>query len=83
MIHQLGAFEQVDLGNGTIVEKVGLYALTEVGNIGTVKWDITLCLLLAWVIVCGCLVKGIKSSGKVGCQANDQALKIHIYVNTY
>ena len=41
------------------------YALTEFGNIGEIKWDITLCLLLSWVIVCLCLIKGIKSSGKV------------------
>lgn len=41
------------------------YALTDPGNIGAIKWDITLCLLLSWVVVFGCLVKGIKSSGKV------------------
>lgn len=32
---------------------------------GDFKWDITLCLLLAWIVVFVCLVKGIKSSGKV------------------
>jgi len=41
------------------------YALTDLGNIGNIKWDITLCLLLSWMIVFACLVKGIKSSGKV------------------
>jgi len=41
------------------------YALTELGNIGYIKWDITLCLLLSWIVVFACLVKGIKSSGKV------------------
>jgi len=41
------------------------YALTEFGNIGDIKWDITLCLLLSWIVVFACLVKGIKSSGKV------------------
>jgi len=41
------------------------YALTDPGNIGNIKWDITLCLLLSWIIVFACLVKGIKSSGKV------------------
>jgi len=41
------------------------FALSEPGNIGMIKWDITLCLLLSWTIVCLCLIKGIKSSGKV------------------
>ena len=49
--------------NGT--ETTATYALTELGNIGTIKWDITLCILLSWFIVFGCLAKGIKSSGKV------------------
>ncbi|XP_054769988.2 sodium- and chloride-dependent neutral and basic amino acid transporter B(0+)-like [Lytechinus pictus] len=32
---------------------------------GTVSWELALCLLLAWIIVFLCLVKGVKSSGKV------------------
>ncbi|XP_076468200.1 sodium- and chloride-dependent taurine transporter-like [Babylonia areolata] len=32
---------------------------------GTVKWDLALCLLLAWGLVYFCIWKGIKSSGKV------------------
>ncbi|KAH3838912.1 sodium- and chloride-dependent taurine transporter-like isoform X5 [Dreissena polymorpha] len=32
---------------------------------GVVKWDLCLCLLLAWVIVYFCIWKGIRSSGKV------------------
>ena len=46
-------------------EVTNMYALTELGNIGEIKWDITLCLLLSWLIVMACLAKGIKSSGKV------------------
>ncbi|KAK0063123.1 sodium- and chloride-dependent glycine transporter 2 [Biomphalaria pfeifferi] len=34
-------------------------------NFGTPKWDLVLCLLLAWVICFFCLIKGIKSTGKV------------------
>ena len=34
------------------------FALAEFGNIGEIKWDITLCLLLSWTIVCLCLIKG-------------------------
>ncbi|PAA69439.1 hypothetical protein BOX15_Mlig024770g2 [Macrostomum lignano] len=33
--------------------------------IGVPQWHVTLCLLLAWILVYVCLVKGIKSSGKV------------------
>jgi len=51
------------LDNDTVVTK--MFALTEIWNIGEIKWDITLCLLLSWTVVCACLVKGIKSSGKV------------------
>ncbi|XP_072017753.1 sodium- and chloride-dependent neutral and basic amino acid transporter B(0+)-like [Amphiura filiformis] len=32
---------------------------------GGVVWQLALCLLFAWLIVFGCLIKGIKSSGKV------------------
>nr|XP_054769906.1 sodium- and chloride-dependent neutral and basic amino acid transporter B(0+)-like isoform X2 [Lytechinus pictus] len=32
---------------------------------GTLVWKLTLCLLLAWVIVFLCLIKGVKSAGKV------------------
>ena len=32
---------------------------------GDIKWHLALCLLLAWVIIFLCLIKGIKSSGKV------------------
>ncbi|XP_068220138.1 sodium-dependent proline transporter-like isoform X2 [Palaemon carinicauda] len=39
--------------------------LTEFGQIGEIQWDLTLCLLLSWIIVFLCLMKGVKSSGKV------------------
>ena len=41
------------------------FALNDLGNIGEIKWDTALCLLLSWTVVCLCLIKGIKSSGKV------------------
>ncbi|CAF1272957.1 unnamed protein product [Rotaria sp. Silwood1] len=34
-------------------------------EIGSPIWSLTLCLLLAWIAVALCLVKGIKSTGKV------------------
>ncbi|KAL3880188.1 hypothetical protein ACJMK2_032451 [Sinanodonta woodiana] len=36
-----------------------------IDEMGTVKWDLCLCLLLAWIIVYLCICKGIRSSGKV------------------
>ena len=32
---------------------------------GGLKWDLCLCLLAAWIIVGLCLIRGVKSSGKV------------------
>jgi hypothetical protein len=34
-------------------------------EIGYPSWSLTLCLLLAWILVAACIIKGIKSSGKV------------------
>ena len=34
-------------------------------NVGNLRWQLVLCLLGAWIIVCLCLIRGIKSSGKV------------------
>uniref|UniRef100_A0A665TI87 Transporter n=1 Tax=Echeneis naucrates TaxID=173247 RepID=A0A665TI87_ECHNA len=34
-------------------------------NMGPVKWDLALCLLLVWVICFFCIWKGVKSTGKV------------------
>lgn len=36
-----------------------------IDQVGTVKWDLALCLLLAWIVVYACICKGIRSSGKV------------------
>jgi solute carrier family 6 amino acid transporter-like protein 5/7/9/14 len=37
-----------------------------IDEMGGIRWQLALCLLLAWVLVCICLAKGIKTSGKVG-----------------
>ena len=34
-------------------------------NVGDMRWQMVLCLLGAWTIVCLCLIKGVQSSGKV------------------
>ena len=37
-----------------------------IDDLGDMRWELVLCLLAAWCLVCGALIKGIKSSGKVG-----------------
>ena len=34
-------------------------------GIGSPDWKLTLCLLLAWIIICAILIRGVTSSGKV------------------
>ena len=34
-------------------------------NLGTLRWQLVLCLFGAWTIVCLCLIKGVQSAGKV------------------
>ncbi|XP_019063416.1 sodium-dependent proline transporter isoform X2 [Fukomys damarensis] len=36
-----------------------------IGSPGEIRWNLCFCLLLAWVIVFLCILKGVKSSGKV------------------
>ncbi|KAK3746280.1 hypothetical protein QZH41_016528 [Actinostola sp. cb2023] len=36
-----------------------------IGNPGVVKWELFLCLLIAWIGIYFCVWKGVKSSGKV------------------
>lgn len=44
--------------------KVVLDITEGVEDLGSLKWELALCLLLAWILVCFCLAKGIKSGGK-------------------
>lgn len=46
-------------------EKYVLDTTSTLSDLGGIKWDLCLCLLLGWIIVAACLIKGIKSSGKV------------------
>ncbi|XP_078601679.1 sodium-dependent proline transporter-like [Branchiostoma floridae x Branchiostoma japonicum] len=38
---------------------------SSISETGKVSWELSLCLLLAWVLVFFCLFKGVKSTGKV------------------
>ena len=44
---------------------LGLEEDTTWENYGGLRWQLVLCLLGAWMIVCACLIKGVQSSGKV------------------
>ena len=37
----------------------------EPSQMGPVEWRLALCLLAAWIVIFCCLIKGIKSSGRV------------------
>ncbi len=65
-IHKAPVMHYVEPYNDTSDVTVNrTYALNDFGEIGTIKWDLSLCVLLSWIIVFACLAKGIKSSGKV------------------
>ena len=46
-------------------EMLGITPENSWETFGTLKWEMVLCLLGAWIIVCLCLIKGIQSAGKV------------------
>ena len=39
--------------------------LTTFGDMGAIRWQLLLCFALSWIIVFLCVMKGVKSSGKV------------------
>ncbi len=52
--------------------------LGEPGDLGGFKYDLPLALLLSWIVVFLCLMKGVKSSGKVIALLNAQ----HYLINS-
>lgn len=52
-----------------------------VNELGSVRWELALCLLLAWVICYFCVWKGVKSTGKVRTNQKNTFLKtVQIFV---
>jgi len=47
------------------LERAVLHEADDFGSCGSVEWKLALCLLAAWLFIFLCLIKGIKSSGKV------------------
>ncbi|ELU11417.1 hypothetical protein CAPTEDRAFT_171223 [Capitella teleta] len=43
----------------------GLRDSDGIDDLGSLHWELVLCLMLAWIMVIGALVRGVKSSGKV------------------
>ncbi|XP_038142296.1 sodium- and chloride-dependent GABA transporter 2-like [Cyprinodon tularosa] len=41
---------------------------TGIEALGTIRWDLTLCLFLSWIICYFCVWKGVRSTGKVRLQ---------------
>ena len=60
----LGTFS-ILLCRKSVIEKTATLAADEMG---APLWRLALCLLLSWIIVVCCLIKGVKSSGKVSVQ---------------
>ncbi|KAL1476814.1 hypothetical protein MTO96_036223, partial [Rhipicephalus appendiculatus] len=46
-------------------ERYVLNITSGIDDLGVIRWDLTLCLLASWVVVFLCLMKGVKSTGKV------------------
>ena len=46
-------------------DMLGIRLQTTWDNFGGMQWQMVVCLLGAWIIVCLCLIKGIQSAGKV------------------
>lgn len=44
---------------------LGVTHSSGLGDPGPVQWPLALCLLAAWIVVFLCMMKGIRSSGKV------------------
>jgi len=53
-----------------------------IGEPGNIKWDLSLCLLLAWIVVYFCIWKGIRSSGKVISKVKTKMGK-HVFCVTH
>jgi hypothetical protein len=65
--------------------KVALDQSSGIEEFGQPKWDLVLCLMFAWIICFLCLIKGIKSTGKVTIHRGSDVMEVkknHIHVST-
>ena len=51
-------------------ERYVLQITSDISETGEMRYDLLVCLLLAWILVYLCLCKGIKTSGKVWLSLN-------------
>ncbi|NXN76689.1 SC6A7 protein, partial [Himantopus himantopus] len=59
------AWPDATRGLGGHEQVLGVTHSSGLGDPGPVQWPLALCLLVAWVLVFLCMLKGIRSSGKV------------------
>ena len=50
---------------GCVCRRRVLRISSGIDHIGSLNWDLVLCLAIAWVLVYFCIWKGVKSTGKV------------------